>query len=412
MSSKAADELGRCVVALLLKEPFYGHLLGGVPRRLDATTATAAVVLRARHVELVVNPHFFMKVLRKRTERVAVLKHEVLHIVLRHLYRMRREFHHPLRFNIAADLVVNQLVAPWKLPKGAILLSTWPALKLKPDQTLEWYYRRLEGESLGQHGDGHGASHCDHGGWAIHGAAGGGLVQEPLSAAEVDALEGATEAWIQRAVQRTGGKGIGSLPGTVRAAIDQWAARRKPKVDWRRTLKMFAQSSRRTRIRTTRRRESRRFEVEEGLPRPPGTQLKRFEKLAVAVDTSGSICEQSLAAFFAEIYGLWRQGAEVTVVECDADIGQIYPYDGHLPAVVTGGGTAFEPVFAWLRTQHGFDGLIYLTDGMAAAPVSRVYCPVLWVLTPGGSRTACQPGRVVELPPVDPAAGSPGIRRP
>jgi hypothetical protein len=60
-----ADEVSRGIVALLLKEPFYGHLLSGVVRRIDDKVDTAAVSLTPHGLHLIVNPEFFMKELKK-----------------------------------------------------------------------------------------------------------------------------------------------------------------------------------------------------------------------------------------------------------------------------------------------------------------------------------------------------------
>ena len=46
-------------------------------------------------------------------------------------------------FNIAADLVVNQLIAPWKLPDSVITLETFQKLKLPRNKSVEWYYDNL-----------------------------------------------------------------------------------------------------------------------------------------------------------------------------------------------------------------------------------------------------------------------------
>ena len=54
--AKATHELGRTIVTLLLKEPFYGHLLGGLVRRVSEDVPTAAVALTSRGPELIVNP--------------------------------------------------------------------------------------------------------------------------------------------------------------------------------------------------------------------------------------------------------------------------------------------------------------------------------------------------------------------
>ena len=99
--AKAAHELGRTIVTLLLKEPFYGHLLGGLVRRISDDVPTAAVALTPKGPELIVNPLFFIKELKTK-ERVAVIKHEALHIIFRHLYRKPKK----------RELTLNCLISP------------------------------------------------------------------------------------------------------------------------------------------------------------------------------------------------------------------------------------------------------------------------------------------------------------
>lgn len=73
----AEAELEQSIVMVLRREPFYGHLLGSVVRRIDSTIPTAAVTLSPLGVSLVVNPRFFVEQLN-REERCAVIKHEIL----------------------------------------------------------------------------------------------------------------------------------------------------------------------------------------------------------------------------------------------------------------------------------------------------------------------------------------------
>jgi predicted metal-dependent peptidase len=496
--AEALEELGRCVIQLLLKEPFYAHVLSGLVRCAEDGFPTAGVGLREGRLELIINPGFFLEFLTTREERVAVLKHEVLHLVMQHPFRMATSDLHPMLYNVAADLVVNQLVAPWPLPEGAVELSKFPHLSLPPDKTTEWYYDALledlksrasgggsgaqdqqndssqgaggsgagsqgasgsqgagasgagpQGASgsqgagasgagsrgasgsrgagtsgagsrgasgtrgagtsgagsqgtgaSGQEEGGHGSSHSHHGAWASAGGSGASDTSG-RGEAQRQQLQAAASALIERAVARAGQGHVATLDPRIRDALDAWAARNKPKVDWRRAVRIFAQSSRRTKIKISHRRESKRFESIPGLKRYPGLKVRRFQRMVVALDTSGSITRDVMEAFFSEIHGIWRLGSEIIVVECDDTIGKVYPYEGRLPEKLSGGGaTAFEPVFAWMRAQRRrFDGLIYLTDGRGPAPTTPALCRVLWVLQRGGDPTACAPGRVIELPP-------------
>ena len=409
---KATHELGRTIVTLLLKEPFYGHILGGLVRRVSEDVTTAAVALSSRGPELIVNPLFFIKVLNTK-ERVAVIKHEALHIIFRHLYRKPKQNADLELFNIAADLVVNQLIAPWPLPESGVTLKTFPDYDLRPNQTVEWYYDKLlklkkvvlcqNNTHSRNNGDGSGegeaenatqsiealkrmldqTSHSDHSLWAASGGAGEANGQA-MSQTLIDALEVDVERHIVRARNRMPINKWGSIPAEIQTELHSIEQNRKPKVDWRRTLRLFANSGYRTSLIPTNRRMSKRFNTF------PGTRVKREKCVAVVIDTSASISMDQLELFSAEIYGIWRSGADVHIIECDASVQRDYPYKGKpLDNVQGGGGTSFDPAFEWLKNMRNgrFDACIYLTDGMASAPVVRPRCPVMWVLTDKSSST-------------------------
>jgi predicted metal-dependent peptidase len=411
MSQAVHDEIARCVIQLLLKEPFFGHLLGSVARAVDDGTPTVAVCPSGGRVTLSVNPAFFTESLRGAPERVAVIKHEALHLVFRHLFRRDPARHHPVVFNLAADLVVNQFVGPpWKLPDDAVTLKTFPDLGLTPDQTLEWYYDRLDAlaRALDQGGGGSGPRsrsrsrssksaqalrriladprwHSDHGRWGS-----GTDADDAVASAALDRA-------VAQAKDRAGPRGWDALPNPLRELIAAAIERRAPKVDWRRALRIFSQSTRRTRIAGTFQRKSRRYGT------VPGIRVKRLQRMAVVVDTSGSIADADLSDFFAEVHAMWRQGAEIVVVECDEAVQRTFEYRGTLPAKVGGrGGTSFDPALRWLRKSArrtgSWDGCVYFTDGAAPAPRVRPPCKLLWVITrDGNAGPHLKGGRAVKL---------------
>jgi predicted metal-dependent peptidase len=415
----AQAEISKCTVELIRNEPFFGHILGGMQRHFTESVDTLAVGLRGDAIQLMVNPHFLLKELTKAENRVAVLKHEVLHIVFKHVFRNKSLSHDPLLWNLATDLVVNQYVAPYHLPEGAILLTTFPDLGLKPGDTADNYYaalKKLHDESnkskkktRGQGGaDGSGQSKSplsekaledimgsrspsDHTYWADSNSpdVDGEKTGSKISGAVRDAIEQVSEDQVLKSYERSKySKTSGKIPGWLERYIGQLIEARKPKLNWRNTIRMFAASSRRSQMIVTAQRESKRFEALDGMPPNQGLKLKRFQNMAVAIDTSGSINDEAISSFFAEIHGMYKQGASITIVECDADIKRSYPYVGKIPSFVKGGGgTSFEPVMKWLKTKgQRFDGCVYLTDGFASAPETRPPCRLLWVLVggPGG----------------------------
>ena len=403
------EELSRCIIQMLFKEPFFNHLLSGIVRVVTEKVPTAAVSFSGSKIQLLVNESFFMKELRSQTNRVAVVKHEALHLLFKHLFRMDLGKYDRSLFNIAADLVVNQFIGSWKLPDSAVTLSTFPDLGLEQNQTVEWYYEKLinlrGASSAGAGSDSNpfpksadalskildraaDQIHGDHSHWGVSKDAKG----------QVDAYAAETELdrMIIQARDRTPSKYHGTIPGEINTLIDSLIESRKPKVDWRRALRIFATNSRRTYLFSTMHRISKRYGTR------PGIKVKQFQKIAVAVDTSGSISDADLCVFFTEIDAMYRQGAEIEVIECDAEVQRTYNYNGQLPTDVSGrGGTVFDPVFAFLRSNRliHYDGCIYLTDGYADEPLIRPPCPLLWVITASGdSGDHLRFGRVIKLP--------------
>ena len=135
--SQALDELSRAAFALLLKEPFYAHVLAGMPREASDAVKTTGTAWDGQQVRLRVNPDFFIDGLTA-TQRTGVLKHEILHVAFRHVFRGADR--DSKVFSVAADLVVNQLVKPHPLPDGYPTLADFPDLGLKPGKSVDDYY--------------------------------------------------------------------------------------------------------------------------------------------------------------------------------------------------------------------------------------------------------------------------------
>ena len=113
----------------------------------------------------------------------------------------------------------------------------------------------------------------------------------------------------------------------------------------------------------------------------PGIKHRKKGRLLVALDTSGSVEEPVLRAFFAELNNLYRLGISLEVIESDYQIQRRYTFAGRIPATILGrGGTDFNPVFRYIRDQRDYDALIYFTDGLAPPPQIAINTPVLWVI--------------------------------
>ena len=406
MSKDINEEISRCIIKMLLKEPFYAHFLSGIIREVTDKVPTAAVGFKSGKIALYVNENFFLKELRSMTERVAVIKHETLHIIFKHLFRMKTKDYDNKLFNIAADLVVNQLIAPWKLPDSAVTLETFPELKLPRDKSVEWYYENLKKtaskdkeykkslqeifDKMDTSSNGNGGEsgkeksyHSDHRMWGEN---------ENFS---MEVVETEVDRMIIQARDRTPVKDHGTIPLGIQSLIKNIVEKRNPQINWKRALKIFSSTSRKTRVYHTLKRVSKRFGTR------PGIKIKRFQKLAVAIDTSGSINIDDFNDFFGEIHSMWRFGAEIDVLECDAEIQKKYSYRGRIPEFIHGGGgTSFDPVFEHIKSNRfeRYDGCIYLTDGYAPEPTIKPPCKVFWCITKDGEiGPHLKFGRVVKM---------------
>ena len=107
--------ISKCILQVRRESPFFASLMLFAPIVESSSIDTAATDGR----RILVNNKFFKSL--NSSEQNAVMLHEVLHLALLHVLRMNSR--DPQLWNIAADIVVNDLIdrnTTFKLPKGAI----------------------------------------------------------------------------------------------------------------------------------------------------------------------------------------------------------------------------------------------------------------------------------------------------
>ena len=392
MSTNSIDAVAKTCIRLLLKEPFYGHYMSGVPKEMTEAVPTAAVSLfNNQLIKLRVNPNFWESL--SDAHRYGLIKHEVLHIVLRHLLTAR-DYSNKQLYNIAADLVVNQYIDPAQLPEGGITLKrfyyleNYYGVKLEPGKDVGYYYRKLDkvlkenpdSKMPGGAGKGDLFELLQNGSEELDRHADWKAIAE-LSPGDAKIMEHQLNNALKTTVSRIerSGNGYGTMPAGLVEELKGMLKAMKPKFDWRRMLRLFAASSNSSYLKNTLRRPSKRYGTS------PGIKLKRRHKLLLAIDTSGSVPTRDLEVFYSEIYHIWRQGAEITVVECDAQIQKNYTYRGQMPKHIHGrGGTNFSPPIEYANKELNPDAIIYFTDGFAPPPRDKSRYPILWVITTNG----------------------------
>lgn len=394
MSHGIQNDITKTGIKLLLEEPFYGHVFSGLLREVSVQTESISISVLERRPSLIVNPTFWEELQKEGNVKYGLLKHQLLHLSLKHPFR-RDEFHHKNIFDIAADLVVNQYIHPMHLTEDAITLDKYPKLKhLEKGKDVGYYYLKImeiqekDDDPDSQMPDENNEQLKQHRDW-------NSFSQTPRMDQRM--MKSALDEALVQAAQRTDEKLQGFLPGSLYRLIQEKLAVGKKQLDWRRVLRIFIGSGRKTYIKNTIRRPSKRYGT------TPGIQVKQKQKILVGLDTSGSISPKELAVFFSEMTHVQRQGVEITIAECDATIQRTYIL-GTFPSleVKGGGGTDFTPVIAFANEEYHPDVIIYFTDGFAEKPGVLPKCPILWLVSEDGIKPEDQqwkdlPGRKVKM---------------
>ena len=359
---------------LLMDEPFFAALSRKIEKRADYNIPTAGVRVcpDTGQFEMVYNPDFFASLPEEHVR--GVLKHEFYHLIFEHVTSRKPEGVPHRAWNIAADLAINSHLQG-ELPELACMPGVGPFEDLPLHQTAEWYLANLPkneegeeggsgsgegGEGEGEPGDGQpgGESFDDHSGWddaaqSPEQQAANQMAKERLKQAMKDAAKEASQS----------AKGWGSMSGEVKKDI---LKRLESKVDWRKVLRYFIKTSQRASRRSSVKRINKRYAYIH-----PGKKVLRQAKIAIAIDQSGSVSDEMLSTFFAELNSLAKL-AEFTVVPFDTQVDEskvhVWKKGQSKPAErVLCGGTDFDAPTKYVN-DNSFDGVIILTDMEAPKP--------------------------------------------
>ena len=385
--SRTADQLSDLISATRIRlrrhSPFFAVLALFVDVRFTEEVPIAATDGRL----LFFHPNGYGDL--PPAERDGVFLHELLHAAL--LHPSRRGVREPELFNIAADIVVNGMVAAEEsvaLPKGAIrdtklehhsVEEIYELLqkKSKKKQPKLPLADLLKPGSMGsgseqQEGEGEGKE------------AGDGSSHDPTGELhdlhDRNALEAHWKQAIQQAKVLASSQGQGSLPAGMQRHLGEIA---EPQIDWRSQLWRYL-----VRTPTDFSGFDRRF-LHRGLylDHLEGESVQVF----VCIDTSGSIDDEQMSLFIGEVSGIL---SSYPMLDCklwyaDADCYGPYTIGGirEIPRPEGGGGTDFRPFFkaameAWSGDQEAI--CVYLTDGYGDFPEEAPQLPVLWGIVPGG----------------------------
>jgi len=389
-------DLNKHTARLLQAEPFFAALSRRIDKRASNAVPTAGVkVADNGHFEMIYNPEFFEGLTD--VERAGVLKHEFYHLVFEHVTGRLPEEGMTKMWNFATDLAINSNLQG-ELPEGCLMPGVGHFEDMPVGLTAEAYFGLLKkkqeekeeegegqegeggegeddgGQGDGQPGDGDGNGQGgqggepqefdDHSGWGEGDNTANEIAKQRLKETIKKAAEEASKAgnW-------------GTVPGdTRREILDRLVA----KVDWKKVLRYFIKTSQKANRSSTVKRINRRYAYVH-----PGKKTNRVAQIAISIDQSGSVDDQMLALFFAELNKLANL-AEFTVVPFDTRVDESLVYvwkkgETRKRERVMCGGTCFDAPTEYVN-KGSFDGHIILTDLMAPKPKASK-CQRMWMTT-------------------------------
>jgi predicted metal-dependent peptidase len=390
--SPASELFAKARAALLVGAPFWGVL----SLRLAPIEDPSVETMETNGISIRFNPDFVAGLSRGALR--TVIAHETMHCAA--LHHTRRGDRDLRRWNIACDHAINPLLAAagFELPDGALLDPVYAGM------SAEEIYAKLPNDAAENGGDQNGNDPGGMGG-VTDPPTGGDEAGDPGQAGQHPSqpdgqapspadLARQEENWtIATAQAEATAKAMGTAAGDAARAIRDQVA---PKVDWRDVLRRYLSAAAKSDYAWTP--PNRRY-IARGLYLP-SLRSEALGPVVVAVDTSGSINDATLAAFSAEITAILDDAAPeaIHVVYCDAAVKGTESFEAHDVIQLTpkgGGGTAFRPVFEWVA-QSDIQPVcaIYLTDLDGRDFGQPPDYPVLWVST---EKTVAPFGEVIRL---------------
>jgi len=405
-----AFKLDPHLISLMWSEPFFSKILRKVTKKESTSIPTAGVLAKEGQLFLWWNRRFMAGLTNDQVK--GLLKHECYHLIFEHTTTRRHDPH--IIWNYATDLAINSLIPENELPEGGLIpgkafaelteeqkqkmgekaVTRYETVSAKieslpREMSAEWYFGQLQdvadeiqeeqeaggqGEP-GEPGDGEGGGAPgmpgpmdDHDGW------------DELSDEERELVKGKVKQALEEAVRDADSSGQwGSVPGSVRGTLRDMISNEIP---WQSVLKQFCGMTRRANRAGNIKRINRKYP---GIH--PGIERGYTSSIAVYIDQSGSVDDESLALFFGELKQLARR-TKITVFNFDTqvDLDSEREWDrSRTPGLdrTRCGGTDFEaPTKHANANTSRFDGYLILTDGECYEP-SKSRLKRGYVICPG-----------------------------
>lgn len=395
------------------RDSYYGYFLMNMQFSVNfGANSIAGIKLNTFPPVFESNPLLLCKF--KLKEILYVICHEIDHVVLNHPAEMVKA--NPTKdeqtfyeFNLAADASVNDridheikaenrafLAHPDGVITSKVLAKMYEIKHLLPMENYAYYFGMISGkqqkneenapgngqDSMMQQqnrqdgtaqGDSSVSGQQSEDGDEIVTAANCGELTDHNWEAGDDAedAQAVVREFVNAAVDMMNEESRGLMPAHFMSQVE--LINKPPVLSWQAILKKYigtiSANKRKTRMRLNRR-QPERFDLS-------GRVDDKVLKIAVAIDTSGSVDDHMIAQIFNEIFAiLAKRKHEITVIECDAQVQRVYRAKnvGEIQKKVAGrGGTMFTPVIEYINNDKYFRDalLIYFTDGFGEREIPK-----------------------------------------
>jgi len=408
------------LINLMWDEPFFSKVLRPVTKIRSEEISTAGVLAKDGDINMWWNPYFLAGLTSKQVK--GLLKHECFHLVLEHTTTRRMEPH--TLHNYATDLAINSMIPEEELPEGGLI----PGKAFKPLEpeiaakigeaavarherisqkiaslpkglSSEQYFALLQdvaediekaakGKSLAQalkdgdvrvdengnlvDADGNPVRIVpggmdDHEGW------------DEMDDEERELIKGKVKQALERAVKDCDSSGQwGSIPAETRQKLRDLLSR---EIDWKSVLKQFCGMTRRADRTTNVKRLNRKYPAIQ-----PGTHRNYTSSIAVYIDQSGSVDDESLELLFGNLMTLAKH-TEFTIFNFDTEVDEkserVWKGNKNPGLARTRcGGTDFKAASDHAnKNKHRFDGYMICSDGECTDPGPSLL-KRCWIIVP------------------------------
>lgn len=373
-------------IKMLMNAPFFGTLAIRL-KILKAGDWLPTAATDGKH--LYFNENFLESLDDQELE--FLICHEIMHCVYEHM--MRRGSRDPALWNAAADFVINLEIVDQnlgKMPKVGLLDEKYRGLSSNEVYDLLYQEQKDKGEQgyktmdvhmepgQGDPQDGDGNGNTDP--W-----------KGPIGISKEEAKQLSDEIK-QAVIEAAKQAGAGNIPGGVKRMLKELL---EPEMDWRELLQMDIDSAFKSDFAWAR--PNRKISSMGGIVLP-GLDTDSMVKVAVAIDTSGSISHDMLRDFLSEIKGIMDQHTDFEIKLWFFDT-TTYTVHNFTPdnmddmisvEIEGGGGTCFDCNFNMMKEIDLVpERLLIFTDGYPFGSWGDdSYCDTIFVIHGNGAQDA------------------------